>query len=310
MPLPSGCSRRDLLAAWSAAGALLVTGALPGAGPGPARQPLRRAIPGTGELVPVIGLGTWQTFDVGADAAARAALSEVLRAFAAGGGTVIDSSPMYGSSETVYGELAADLGLGGKMFLATKVWTTGREAGIRQMRESLRRMRAERMDLMQVHNLVDLDTHLATLREWKASGRIRYLGVTHYREDAHDDVMRVMRREPLDFVQINYSLGERSAETRLLPLARERGIAVLVNRPFGGGGLFARVRGRGLPGWAAEAGIASWAQLFLKYILAHPAVTCAIPATSRAAHLIDNLGAASGPLPDEGLRRRMVEAVE
>lgn len=277
-----------------------------GAPAGPeAQDVITRPIPSTGEALPVIGMGTWQTFDVGDDPARRDALAAVLRRFAAGGGRVIDSSPMYGTSEAVYGALAERLGLVGRMFVATKVWTRGRDAGIRQMRESMERMRADPVDLMQVHNLVDVDTHLRTLREWKAQGRVRYVGVTHYQSGAHDAVARVVRSEPVDFIQINHSIADRDAEATLLPLARDRGVAVLVNRPFGGGGLFGRVRGRALPEWVAEYGIASWAQLFLKYVVSHPAVTCAIPATSRVDHLVDNLGAMTGRLPDEAGRGRM-----
>jgi diketogulonate reductase-like aldo/keto reductase len=284
-----------------------------GIGRGAGRQApavIQRAIPSSGELVPVVGMGTWQTFDVGSNAAERTARAQVLRRFAEGGGRVIDSSPMYGSSEAVYGALADQLGLVGRMFVATKVWTSGRDAGIRQMRESMRLMRAEPVDLMQVHNLVDAATHLRTLRAWKDAGQVRYIGVTHYQSSAHDEVARVMRSHPLDFIQINHSIADRAAESSLLPLARDRGVAVLVNRPFGGGGLFGRIRDRPLPGWAADYGIASWAQLLLKYVVSHPAVTCAIPATSRVDHMADNLGAMAGALPDEAGRRRMAALID
>jgi diketogulonate reductase-like aldo/keto reductase len=215
---------------------------------GPARAsgaaaPLERSIPSSGEKIPAVGLGTWRTFDVGTSAAERNPLEEVLRNFAELGGRVIDSSPMYGAAESVVGDLAAGLALGDRLFLATKVWTSGRDAGVRQMEQSLRRLRARRLDLMQIHNLLDWRTHLATLREWKAAGRVRYVGVTHYTASAYDELERVLRGEALDFVQINYSLGEREAERRILPLARDRGVAVLVNRPFSEGGLFHRVRG-------------------------------------------------------------------
>jgi diketogulonate reductase-like aldo/keto reductase len=215
---------------------------------------------------------------------------------------------MYGAAESVAGDLAADLGVTGRLFLATKVWTSGRQAGVTQMEQSLRRLRARRLDLMQIHNLLDWRTHLRTLRDWKAAGRIRYLGVTHYTAGAYDELERVLRDEPLDFVQVNYSLGEREAERRILPLARDRGIAVLVNRPFAEGGLFQRVRGKALPAWAAEVDCESWAQIFLKWILAHPAVTCAIPATSRPQHLVDNMKAGLGRLPDAAARERMAAA--
>jgi diketogulonate reductase-like aldo/keto reductase len=294
-------SRRDLLLALGA-GALALGGMT-------MTSSLRRAIPRAGESLPVMGLGTWQTFDVGKDEAARAPLREVLREFARLGGRVVDSSPMYGQSETVVGDLAAELGLHKELFLATKVWTSGREAGIRQMEQSFRRLRAQRLDLMQIHNLVDWRTHLDTLRRWKEKGRIRYIGVTHYTESAYDELARVLETEELDFVQLNYSIAEREAERRLLPLAAERRVGVLVNRPFAEGALFRKVRGKPLPPWAAEAGCASWAQIFLKFIISHPAVTCAIPATSKLQHLIDNMQAGLGPPPDAATRERMARAV-
>jgi diketogulonate reductase-like aldo/keto reductase len=267
---------------------------------------LARRIPSSGELLPALGLGTWRTFDVGAGAVERAPLKEVLVAFVALGGRAVDSSPMYGTAETVVGDLASELGVADKLFLATKVWTTGREAGVGQMEQSFRHLRARRLDLMQIHNLLDWRAQLRTLREWKAAGRLRYIGVTHYTEGAYDELERVLRAEPLDFVQVNYSPGEREAERRILPLAHDRGVAVLVNRPFAEGGLFRRVRGQSLPAWAADLGAESWAQLFLKWILAHPAVTCALPATSRREHLQDNMKAGTGPLPDAAARARLV----
>jgi len=270
---------------------------------------LERPIPSSGEKVSVVGLGTWRVFDVGASRAERDPLADVLGRFVALGGRVIDSSPMYGAAESVVGDLAGDLGITDKLFLATKVWTSGREAGIAQMEQSLRRLRARRLDLMQIHNLVDWRTHLATLRSWKEAGRIRYLGVTHYTSSAYDELERVLRAEPLDFVQVNYSLGEREAERRILPVARERGIAVLVNRPFSEGGLFQRVRGQALPVWAAEFDCASWAQFFLKWILAHPSVTCVIPGTSRPEHAVDNMAAGRGRLPDAATRDRMAALI-
>ena len=276
---------------------------------GASAAPLARPIPSSGETIPAVGLGTWQTFDVGSAASEREPLREVLRLFVAAGGRVIDSSPMYGASESVVGDLAAETRVADTLFLATKVWTSGREAGIAQMEQSLRRLRAKQMDLMQIHNLVDWRVHLKTLREWKQAGRIRYLGVTHYTASAFDELERVLRAEPLDFVQVNYSLGEREAERRILPLARDRGIAVLVNRPFSAGGLFSSVRGRPLPAWTAEIGCESWAQVFLKWILAHPAVTCVIPATRRPEHLVDNMKAGLGALPDPPTRERMAALV-
>jgi diketogulonate reductase-like aldo/keto reductase len=270
---------------------------------------LERPIPSSDEKLPVIGLGTWRTFDVGASVAEREPLEEVLRRFAGLGGRVIDSSPMYGTAETVVGDLAGALALTDKLFLASKVWTSGRDAGVAQMEHSLQRLRARRLDLMQIHNLLDWRTHLRTLGEWKAAGRIRYLGVTHYTSSAYDELERVLRSEPLDFVQVNYSLGEREAQRRILPVARERGIAVLVNRPFSEGGLFQRVRGRALPSWAEELDCESWAQFFLKWILGHPAVTCVIPGTSRPEHVVDNMKAGVGKLPDSATRERMAAFV-
>jgi diketogulonate reductase-like aldo/keto reductase len=271
---------------------------------------LARPIPSTGETVPAVGLGTWRSFDVGADAVARAPLKEVLQRFVELGGRVVDSSPMYGAAESVIGDLAGDLGIGDRLFLATKVWTSGRQAGIAQMEQSARRLRARRLDLMQIHNLLDWRTHLRTLRDDQQAGRLRYLGVTHYTASAYDELERVLRSEPIDFVQVNYSLGEREAARSILPLARDRGIAVLVNRPFASGNLFQRVRGAPLPPWAAEVGCESWAQVFLKWILADPAVTCVIPATSRAQHLVDNMRAGIGALPDETGRKRMAAALD
>ena len=270
---------------------------------------LERPIPASGELLPVVGLGTWRTFDVGSSVADRAPLRTVLERLVWLGGRVVDSSPMYGAAEAVVGDLAADLAMTDKLFLATKVWTSGRDAGVAQMEQSMRRLRTRRLDLMQIHNLLDWRTHLRTLRDWKAAGRIRYLGVTHYTASAYDELERALRSEPLDFVQVNYSLGEREAERRILPLARDRGIAVIVNRPFSEGGLFQRVRGQALPAWAAELDCESWAQIFLKWILAHRAVTCVIPGTSRPEHVVDNLKAGVGRLPDPAARERMAALV-
>ncbi len=271
---------------------------------------IRRQVPRTGELLPAIGLGTWQTFDVGKKEPERASLREVLREFVRLGGSVIDSSPMYGQSERLVGDLAAELGVQKQLFLATKVWTSGREAGIRQMEESFKRLRAQRIDLMHIHNLVDWRAHLVTLRRWKEQGKVRYIGVTHYTESAYEELGRVLESEELDFVQLNYSIAERAAERRMLPLAAERRLAVLVNRPFAEGALFKRVRGKSLPPWAKEIGCASWAQFFLKFVISHPAVTCAIPATSKVDHLRDNMQAGIGSLPDASARSRMARYVE
>lgn len=266
---------------------------------------LTRPIPSTQEPLPVIGMGTWQTFDVGPDAAEQAPLEEVLRTFVALGGTLVDSSPMYGRSEEVVGTLAVKTGLLPKLFLATKVWTSGKAEGIRQMEDSLRKLRAQRVDLMEVHNLVDAATHLDTLRAWKEEGRVRYVGVTHYTASAHGAVAKLLQSRTVDFVQINYSVGEREAEQRLLSVARERGVAVIANRPFAGGGLLQRLQRKPLPAWAAELDCDSWAQLLLKFVISHPAVTCAIPATSKPRHLRDNMKAGLGRLPDEKLRARI-----
>jgi diketogulonate reductase-like aldo/keto reductase len=272
---------------------------------GAATSILERPIPSSGERVPAVGLGTWRVFDVGASAAERAPLKEVLQRFVGLGGRVIDSSPMYGAAESVIGDLASELAITDRLFLATKVWTSGRDAGLAQIERSLRRLRARHLDLMQIHNLLDWQTQLRTLRDQREAGRLRYLGVTHYTASAYDELERVLRGEPLDFVQVNYSLGEREAERRILPLARERGIAVIVNRPFADGGLFQRVRGQALPVWAADLDCESWAQFFLKWILAHPAVTCTIPGTGRPEHVVDNMKAGIGKLPDDATRARM-----
>lgn len=270
-----------------------------------------RPIPRTGEPLPVVGLGTWQTFDVGASPAEHAPQAEVLARFLAGGGRLIDSSPMYGRSEEVVGALLAARPHP-RPFLATKVWTSGRDEGIAQMEDSIRKMAGPggAVDLMQVHNLVDVDTHLATLKDWKAAGRIRYLGVTHYSRSAFDALERIVRSGAVDFVQLPYSVTRPDAERRLLPAALETGTAVLVMRPFEEGGLLARLRGRPVPAWAAaELGVRGWPELLLKWILGHPAVTCPIPATARPDHLADNLRAGEGPLPDAAQRHRIAEAV-
>jgi aryl-alcohol dehydrogenase-like predicted oxidoreductase len=264
-----------------------------------------RPIPSSGEAVPVVGLGTARTFDVGADAEARAPLKEVLRLFFEAGGTLIDTSPMYGRAEEVVGDLLSELGQTDAAFIATKVWTPGLRRPVPQMRQSMEKLRRHRVDLMQVHNLVDWRANLRILRQWKAEGLFRYIGITHWNRSAHEDLALIMEAEPLDFVQLNYSLGERGAEDRLLPLAADKGIAVLVNRPFVKGALFRHVKGRALPGWAGELGCESWAQLFLKFVISHPAVTCVIPATAKPRHLIDNMRAGTGRLPSAPERARM-----
>ncbi len=268
--------------------------------------PLLRPIPSSGERLPAIGLGTWITFDVGNDRFARDLRVEILHAFFARGGALIDSSPMYGSAEEVIGHCLQRLNHPAELFSATKVWTPGRWLGMQQMETSRGLWGVERIDLMQVHNLLDWQTHLATLQDWKAAGRLRYIGVTTSHGRRHAELERIMTREPLDFVQFTYNIHDRQAEQRLLPLAAERGIAVLVNRPFRRGALFRQVRGKPLPDWAVEIDCTYWAQFLLKFIVSHPAVTCAIPATSRVEHMQQNLGALYGRLPDAGLRRRMV----
>lgn len=266
---------------------------------------LTRPIPRTGEPLPVIGFGTWQTFDIGDDRAELDQRQAVLAALFEAGGRVIDSSPMYGRAEAVVGRLLTAMGGHDEAFLATKVWTSGEAAGVAQMNQSFHKLEAKTIDLMQVHNLIDWRTHLRTLRAWKEQKRLRYVGITHYTTAALDDLARIIRSEQIDFVQLGYSIGTREAETRLLPLAQERGVAVIVNQPFDSGTLFSRARGKPLPGWAGEISCTSWAQVFLKYILGNSAVTCAIPGTARPDHARDNIAAGFAPLPDEVLRRRM-----
>jgi len=267
---------------------------------------ISRPIPSSGEAMPVVGLGTSQVFDVGADEPARQPLRAVLQTFVDAGGRIIDTSPMYGRAETVTGDLVAEAGVRSRVFLATKVWSSGREAGISQMRRSAELLKSPVIDLMQIHNLVDWRTHLATLRAMKAAGTIRYIGITHYTTGALSELARIIGSEPgIDFVQCAYSLGTRAAETALLPVAAERNVAVILNRPFEDGGMFRRVRGRSLPEWAAEFDCTSWAQLFLKYIIAEPAVTCAIPATANPAHMADDLKAGFGRLPDARQREQI-----
>jgi diketogulonate reductase-like aldo/keto reductase len=265
-----------------------------------------RPIPATREPLPVVGCGTWRTFDVGTAPADRGPLAEVLRTLFDAGGSVIDSSPMYGAAEGVVGDLLASVGARDKAFIATKVWTEGRAAGIAQMERSMKLLRTDRIDLMQVHNLVDWRTQLATLRAWKQQGRIRYLGITHYTPSAYRELESVMRAERPDFVQLDYSVADRAAEQRLLPLAAESGIAVIVNQPFGGGGLLRSLLGKPLPAWASDIGCASWAQVLLKFVLSHSAVTCVIPGTGKPEHMRDNVRAGFGVYPDAALRRTMI----
>ena len=270
----------------------------------PTRTMLARTIPRTSERLPVIGMGTWETFDVGSSAGERYPLKEVLRTFAGAGGRVIDSSPMYGNAEAVTGDLVAETGVPSPCFVATKVWTRGRAEGEAQIAESQRLLRAP-IDLLQVHNLLDFEVQIKTLRRMKEEGKVRYIGVTHYVVSAFAELERVIREERLDFVQLPYSLAVRDAEERLLPAAADLGVAVLVNRPFDAGALFKKVRGVAVPQWAADLECSSWAQLFLKFIVAHPAVHCPLPATRKPEHMADNVKAGFGPLPDADQRRRL-----
>jgi diketogulonate reductase-like aldo/keto reductase len=304
---PRPVSRRQALAQVSALAAAM---ALPPNAAQAAEAQLKRPIPSSGELLPAVGLGTWQAFDVAGDAEGLAAVRETLRLFVLAGGRAVDSSPMYRSSESVVGDTAAALGVQSSLFLATKVWTSGRDEGIRQMQTSMQRMRTKRMDLMQVHNLVDWQTHLKTLRNWKEEGRIRYFGFTHYTVDSHRELARLLKKERPDFVQFNYSIATRNAEKELLPVAAETGTATILNRPFEEGDLFRIVRGKTLPPWAAEIGCESWAQFFLKYLLGHPAVSCVIPGTREPRHIADNMCAGLGRLPDETLRARMAKYMD
>jgi diketogulonate reductase-like aldo/keto reductase len=269
-----------------------------------------RSVPRTGERIPIVGLGTWQTFDVSTSSPARDELKRVLQGLVEHGASVVDSSPMYGESERVVGELSHEAGLRDRLFFATKVWTSGRDAGVRQMESSFGAMRTQRMDLMQIHNLIDVETHTKTLQDWKSAGRVRYIGITHYHAGAFRDLERLLKTKRYDFVQFNFSMGEREAENSLLPMCADTGTAVIVNRPFAEANLFSKVKGKPLPPWAADIDCASWAQFFLKWILGHPAVTCVIPGTRRRTHLDDNMQAGKGRLPDAATRRRMLEYLQ
>lgn len=274
---------------------------------------LTRRIPSTGESLPAVGLGTSGPFEVGTDRSARAPLREVLGAFFASGSTLIDTSPMYSSAEDVLGDLLTP-DQQSRAFIATKVWTPnsgghGEQKGIEQMQRSIALLKRQRVELMQVHNLVDVDTHLKTLRRWKAEGRIKYIGVTHYTTSSYPDLITLVEREKPDFVQFNYSVATREAEKHLLPLCADKGVAVIVNRAFEDGNLFTKVQGKPLPTWAGEFGAKSWAQVFLKFVLANPAVTCVIPATGKVRNVVDNVGAAFGPLPDAKHRAEIVKSV-
>lgn len=303
-------NRRDALRLMGSSVAALATANLAGGEPLSAPAPLlARRIPCSDEMLPVIGLGTWRAFDVGSSATDRAPVAEVLATFAELGGRLVDSSPMYGQAEGVVGDVMATRALRWRLFLATKVWTSGQRAGIKQMEASMEKLRANSLDLLQVHNLVDAATHLETLRAWKKQGRVRYIGVTHYTRGGHEALERLLRAEVVDFIQLNYSAAERDAEQRLLPFAQERGVAVIANRPFAGGDLFTRLREKPLPAWAEELACRSWAQLLLKFVVSHPAITCAIPATARVEHLRENMHAGTGPMPDAAQRDRIHAAV-
>ena len=295
-------SRRALLK--TLAGVGLAAGSCPSWLLAESRQAIKKPIPVSGEKLPVIGMGSSRTFDV-SEAQARSALLPVLQAFFDRGGALIDSSPMYGNAEQVLGDLLQEVDNKQAMFAATKVWIEGKQQGIEQMRQSMQRMAVKRFDLMQIHNLRDWQVHLETLNSWKNEGRIRYIGITTSHGRFHDQLEVILDSEPLDFVQFSYNIANREVENRLLPLARERNIAVLVNRPYARGDLFRVVKGKTLPDWAAEFDCNSWGQYFLKYVVSHADVTCTIPATSSLKHMLDNMGAGFGRLPDAAMRRRM-----
>ena len=271
---------------------------------------LKKKIPSSGEKIPVIGMGSSRTFDVGDSQEARVNLTKVLQTFFDLGGTVIDTSPMYGSSEQVLGDLLVNVKNKQSLFMATKVWTQGREEGIAQMQQSMALLRRPVIDLIQIHNLLDWEVHWKTLKEWKQQGKVRYIGITTHRGYDHDQLAYVMENYPIDFIQFSYSIANRKAEQRILPLAAERGIATMINRPFQRGDLFRSVKGKELPAWAAEFDCNSWGQFFLKFIASHPDVTCIIPATSKLKHMVDNMAAGYGRLPDEQTRQRMINLIE
>ena len=268
--------------------------------------PIKKAIPKTGEQIPVIGMGTSRTFDIGDDAQMRAQLAEVLQIFFDQGGAVIDSSPMYGNAEQVTGDLLKGIKNKQDLFAATKVWTWGKQEGITQMQRSSQRMGVKVFDLMQIHNLRDWQVQLETLKTWKAEGKVRYIGITTSHGRFHDELEVILDNEPFDFVQLSYNIVNRTVEQRLLPIARERNIATLINRPFAKGDLFRAVKGKSLPSWANEIDVKTWGQFFLKFVVSHPAATCAIPATSKPHHMLDNMGAGFGRLPDQAMRQRMI----
>ena len=300
-------SRRELLKAGIGVGASL---SLPsGSVLAQEGAVIQHKIPSSSESVPVVGIGTSRRYQ-GTTEAERAQLREVLRRFKGLGGKVVDTAPAYGNAETVVGDLVADLGIRDSLFIATKVGAQGREAGIEQMEQSLKRLRTRKIDLIAVHNLWDTQTQLRTLREWKQAGRIRYVGITTSSHRQYQEFEQTMKTEALDFIQVDYAIDNRNAEQRILPLAADRGMAVMINLPFGRGRLFGAVHGQKLPPWARDFDCASWAQFFLKYIASHPAVTCAIPGTATVEHIVDNLGASRGRLPEPAMRRRMESFID
>lgn len=306
--LKHGLTRRHFLKSSGAASLLctLAPGYLVAASSGV----IKKTIPSTGESLSAIGLGTSRTFNVDSSTAAKSPLLEVMQAFFDNGGQLVDSSPMYGSAEAVTGALLEQVSNKQNLFTATKVWINGKSEGIEQMQQSMRRMGVDKIDLMQIHNLRDWQTHIDTLVEWKAQGKIRYIGITTSHGRYHDALEELLQQLPLDFVQLSYNILDRDVEQRLLPIAADKGIATLINRPYQRGGLFRKVRGQSLPEWAAEFDCASWGQFFLKFIVSHPDVTCVIPATSKLKHMVDNMTAGYGRLPDEATRRRMIKTIE
>ncbi|WP_178086780.1 aldo/keto reductase [Pseudomonas sp. GV085] len=313
MSHPEGYTRRAILTLAAGASAVFTFGsavAQPAPSTGTGGKTMQtRAIPSSNESLPIVGLGTYRGFDVEPAQPACKNLPAVLDALFDKGGKLIDSSPMYGRAEQTVGELLSIHEPRSPAFLATKVWTRGREEGIAQMEQSFALLQTDRIDLMQIHNLLDWQTHLPTLRHWKEAGRIRYIGITHYTASAYEEVEAVLKAEPLDFLQINYALDDRGAENRLLPLCRERGVAVICNRPFGGGGLLAKLKDKPLPGWAAQVGVKSWAQLALKFLLSHSAVTCVIPGTGNPRYMAENAQAGFGPMLTDAQRQQLIALV-
>lgn len=304
-------SRRTLLRGFASTGALTAASHfVPGFALAQPAPLLKHAIPASGEQVPAVGMGSWITFNVGPIAKLRDARVKVLQAFFDHGGGMVDSSPMYGSSEEVIGYCLERIDNDQALFAATKVWTLSKARGIGQMETSEKLWGVKPFNLLQIHNLLDWEAHMETLKSWKAAGRVRYVGITTSHGRRHEELAMLMKSQPLDFVQFTYNMADREAEKRLLPLAADQGLGVIINRPFRRGALFDLVEGHALPEWASEFDCANWAQFFLKFIVSHPAVTCAIPATSRVDHMVENMGALKGRLPDAKMRRRMVACVE